>query len=76
LLERRLELIADRGVLKKVPSQVWNDELFQLHQAGQRPEPRLFLNAVRVFGKILGKYAPATGENPNELPDIPRFELK
>lgn len=76
LLERRLELIADRGVLKKVPSQVWNDELFQLHEAGHQPDPQSFLTAVRVLGKILAKYAPATGENPNELPDMPRFELK
>jgi putative membrane protein len=76
LLERRLELIADRGVLKKVPSQVWNDELFQLHVAGQNPEPQSFLSAIRVFGKILARHAPATGENPNELPDMPRFELK
>src|SRR4030095_3417061 len=27
LLERKLELIADRGVLKKVPAQEWNREL-------------------------------------------------
>jgi putative membrane protein len=76
LLERRLELIADRGVLKKVPAQAWNDELFQLHEAGHKPDPQSFLIAVRVLGKLLAKYAPATGENPNELPDMPRFELK
>jgi len=76
LLERRLELIADRGVLKKVPSQEWNEELFELHQIGNKPEPQTFLSAVRDFGKVLAKHVPATGENPNELPDMPRFELK
>jgi uncharacterized membrane protein len=28
------------------------------------------------LGALLGKHLPATGENPNELPDLPRFELK
>lgn len=76
LLERRLEIIADRGVLKKVPSQEWNEVLFELHEIGGRPEPQPFLSAVRKFGKVLAKYVPATGENPNELVDMPRFELK
>ena len=76
LLERRLELIADRGVLKRVPSKEWNEEQFELHQIGSKPEPQSFLTAIRDFGKVLAKYVPATGENPNELPDMPRFELK
>lgn len=76
LLERQLELIADRGVLKKVPSQEWNAEQFELHKIGRTPEPHSFLNALRNFGKVLAKHVPATGENPNELPDRPRFELK
>ena len=33
-LERRLELIADRGVLKSVPALKWNQVLFELHEAG------------------------------------------
>jgi putative membrane protein len=76
LLERRLELIADRGVLKRVPSQEWNEEQFELHQIGSKPEPQSFLTAIRDFGKVLANYVPATGENPNELPDMPRFDLK
>lgn len=76
LMERRLELIADRGVLKMVPAQEWNRELFDLHQIGENPEPRAFQSAIEQFGKVLATYVPATGENPNELPDKPRFELK
>ena len=76
LLERRLELIADRGVLRRVPSKEWNEEQFELHQIGSKPEPQSFLTAIRDFGKVLAKYVPATGKNPNELPDMPRFELK
>lgn len=75
LLERRLELIADRGVLKGVPPLEWNQTLFALKEAGQNPDAETLLKALRDLGNLLGKHIPATGENPNELPDIPRFEL-
>ncbi len=35
ILERRLELIADRGVLKGVNALEWNQVLFELHEAGR-----------------------------------------
>jgi putative membrane protein len=76
LLERKLELIADRGVLRKVPSQEWNRELAELQHIGHLPEPKSFMNAIREFGTLLGSHVPATDENPNELPDMPRFEVK
>lgn len=76
LLERQLELIADRGVLTKVPSHDWNQDLFELHQIGHKPDPETFQTALRHLGQLLSKHIPATGENPNELPDKPRFELK
>jgi putative membrane protein len=76
LLERQLELIADRGVLKSVPAQEWNRELFELHEAGKKPEPASFLAAIQSLGKLLATHLPPTGKNPNELPDMPRFDLK
>ena len=76
LLEQRLELIADRGVLKAVPSQEWNEILFELHEAGAKPQPDVLLAGLCKLGELLAKHVPATGENPNELPDLPRFELK
>jgi len=75
ILERRLELIADRGVLKTVPPLEWNQNLFELKEAGSNPDPDTLLQALRNLGALLGKHLPATGENPNELPDMPRFEL-
>ena len=75
LFERRLELIADRGVLKAVPSQEWNECLFELHQAGRDPELDGTLKALRLLGALLAAYLPASDDNPNELPDMPRFEL-
>ncbi len=76
ILERRLELIADRGVLKGVNALEWNQTLFELHQAGGKPEPQTLLAGLEKLGSLLGRHLPATGENPNELPDAPRFELK
>jgi uncharacterized membrane protein len=62
--------------LRKVPSQEWNRELAELHLIGHTPEPKSFLAAIREFGALLTSHVPATAENPNELPDLPRFELK
>lgn len=76
LLERRLELIADRGVLKAVPPLEWNQSLFALKEAGRNPDSQALLKELRELGKLLGEHLPATGENPNELPDMPRFELR
>jgi putative membrane protein len=76
ILERRLELIADRGVLKGVNALEWNQILSELHDAGKRPEPDTILAALSNLGGLLATHCPATGENPNELPDAPRFELK
>jgi putative membrane protein len=76
LLERRLEVIADRGILKAVPALKWNNEVFELKRIGRTPEPDNLVKAVRSLGCLLAEHMPATGENPNELPDGPRIELK
>lgn len=76
VLERRLELIADRGVLKGVNALEWNQIVFELHEAGRKPEPKTLQAGLENLGALLAKHLPATGENPNELPDAPRFELK
>ena len=76
LLEQRLEVFADRGILTAVPALEWNHALFELNQAGRRAEPGSLTQALQELGALLAKHKPATGENPNELPDMPRFELK
>lgn len=75
LLERRLELIADRGILKAVPPLEWNQTLFELHQAGKQPHPETLTAGLEKLGVLLAQHLPAGNENPNELPDAPRFEL-
>jgi putative membrane protein len=76
LLERRLEVIADRGILKAVPALKWNNSVFELKRIGKNPEPENLVKAIRDLGGLLAEHMPATGENPNELPDGPRIELK
>ena len=76
LLERRLELIADRGVLKAAPPLEWNERVYELHRAGRVPKLETLTKAIRDLGALLAQSLPPTGENPNELPDMPRFDLK
>jgi putative membrane protein len=76
LLEHRLEVIADRGILKAVPALQWNNSVFEIKRVGRKPEPEKLIKAVRDLGRLLAEHMPATGENPNELPDGPRIELK
>jgi len=76
VLERRLELIADRGILKGVNALEWNQQMFELHQAGRKADAQTLQTCLENLGALLSKHLPATGENPNELPDAPRFELK
>ena len=75
LLERRLELIADRGILKAVPALEWNQALFELRQAGEQPRPETLTAGLEKLGLLLAQYLPASAANANELPDAPRFEL-
>jgi putative membrane protein len=76
LLESQLEVIADRGILQAVPPLKWNHSVFELKQVAQKPEPERLLKALSDLGVLLTQYLPPTGENPNELADGPRIELK
>ena len=76
LLERLVEVIADRGVLKAIPALKWNTAVFDLKQVGSRGDPDQLIESVRNLGIVLAEHMPPTGENPNELMDGPRIELK
>jgi putative membrane protein len=76
LLERRLEVFADRGVLKAVPPLKWNNAVYELKKVARQPDPETLVKAVGDLGNVLAEHMPATGENPNELADGPRIELK
>lgn len=76
LLERRLEVIADRGILKAVPPLKWNNAVFELKKISRQPNPESLIKAARELGDLLAEHLPPTGDNPNELADGARIELK
>ena len=47
-----------------------------LHRAGRIPQLDSLRRELQELGRLLARYLPPTGENPNELPDMPRFDLK
>lgn len=76
LLERRMEIIADRGILKAVPALRWNHAVFELKRVADDPDPDKLIKAMRELGDLLAEHLPPTGENPNELADGPSIELR
>ena len=76
LLEQQIEIIADRGILKAMPPLEWNTAIHELQNLATKCEPDKLIESLRNLGKVLAAHMPATGENPNELVDGPRIELK
>jgi putative membrane protein len=76
LLERQMEVIADRGILKVIPALQWNHAVFELKNVARDADPDKLIAAIREIGSLLAEHMPATGENPNELADGPSIQLK
>jgi putative membrane protein len=76
LLERQMEVIADRGILKAIPALKWNHAVFELKNVARDADPDRLIAALREVGILLAEHVPAIGENPNELPDGPSIQLK
>jgi putative membrane protein len=76
LLERQMEVIADRGILKAIPALKWNHAVFELKSVAQDADPDKLIAALREIGALLAEHMPATGENPNELADGPSIQLR
>jgi len=72
LVDRRIEIVADRGIAAKVEQAEWQavcrrmEELFK-----QRQYLNGALEAIERITKILARHFPPRGRNPNELPDKP-----
>ncbi len=74
LAERAIEIVADRGVARRVPQAHWDALVAGMREAfrGGRFEEGLTA-AVEAVDRVLAEHFPlAPGEaNPNELPDAP-----
>ncbi|MEN3113366.1 TPM domain-containing protein [Uliginosibacterium paludis] len=72
MAERRLEIIADRGIHRRVAQQVWDaivQDAVQRFAAGEPLEG--VLRAVSALSALLQTHFPAGGQNPDELPNRP-----
>jgi uncharacterized membrane protein len=74
LAERRIEIVADRGITQRVPDRTWQDISDAMGAAFKRGDyAGGLLDAVDRVGALLAQHFPAdaSGSNPNELPDRP-----
>lgn len=70
LVDRRVEILADRGIAAKVPQDDWEAICRGMEAAFKAGDYRAgALAAIRQAGKLLAEHFPAGEKNPNELPD-------
>lgn len=72
LVDRRIEIVADRGINAKVPQQQWDAICKRIEAAyRQREFERGTLAGIREITALLAAHFPPRGDNPDELPDRP-----
>lgn len=72
LCEHKVEILADRGVHAIAGGAAWSEicaTLVAAFREGRYQEGSL--QAVRSVNALLQRHFPASGDNPNELPDLP-----
>jgi uncharacterized membrane protein len=72
LADRRVEIVADRGVDRHVAAEEWAAicRMMESHFAAGRFEEGA-VAGVRSVSELLSRHFPGTGEQRNELPDRP-----
>jgi hypothetical protein len=72
MIDRRIEIVADRGIAARVPQAEWDAICRRMEVAFRErqfePGARLAILAVTT---LLARHFPPKGDNPNELPDSP-----
>jgi len=72
LADRRVELVADRGIHSKVGTAAWEAICGEMQQEFARGQfERGAVIGVRAVSDLLAEHFPPTGEGRNELPDKP-----
>lgn len=73
LADRRVEILADRGIAAQVSQAAWDAICRDMERAFKTGDYRGgALQAIARAGALLQEHFPATGANPNELPDRPQ----
>lgn len=72
LVDRRVEILADRGIAAKVPQAEWDAICRNMEAAFTAGDYRGgALAAIRRAGELLSAHFPAGANNPDELPNQP-----
>jgi uncharacterized membrane protein len=72
LADRRVEIVADRGINAKVEDGAWKSICAQMQQAfGARRFEDGAVAGIAAISDLLAQHFPAGSSNPNELPDEP-----
>ncbi|MFZ5774611.1 MAG: TPM domain-containing protein [Thermodesulfobacteriota bacterium] len=72
LADRRVEILADRGINQRVGAATWQRICGEMQKAfGDDRFEAGAVAGVRAVGKVLAEHFPARRENPDELPDAP-----
>jgi len=72
LADRRVELVADRGIHSKVGTAAWEAICGEMQQEFARGQfERGVVIGVRAISDLLAEHFPPSGEARNELPDKP-----
>lgn len=72
LADRRVEILADRGIDAKVGQAVWQGicaGMEEAFRAGRFEDGAL--HGIREVSRVLAEHFPPQGDNPDELPDEP-----
>lgn len=71
LLERRVQVLADRAIHERVPPGTWDEMVRDLVQGAKHGNTvEALCQAIDRCGALLASHFPApAGDNPNELPD-------
>jgi uncharacterized membrane protein len=72
LVDRRIEIIADRGINSKVDQAAWDAICRRMEQSfrGGQFEAGT-LHGIEAITALLARHFPPSGSNPDELPDRP-----
>ena len=72
LIDRRVEIIADRGIDARVEHDFWHAVCRRMEQAFREGRFEAgSLEALAAITEALTEHFPSSADNPNELPDTP-----
>ena len=72
LVDRRIEIVADRGIARKVGQAQWDAVCRAMESSFKQGKfEGGALQGIEHITRILARHFPPRGDNPNELPDKP-----